>query len=147
VQFGKKGGFVGDLRGPESAGGQVDQRQAERLVRLADGAQVVIALGRQHAFVKMRARAKDLRHSPLDQLPGARLFDLIADGHFPSGLEQARDVASGSVVGNAAHGHHAAFGESDIEQLCPELRILERKTFRRNLPSEREGARPWVIRS
>ena len=104
-----------------------------------DRGQKIIALGREHPLVEMRPGAEDLRDLAFDQLARPRFFHLVANGHLASGLEQAADVAVGRVKRNAAHRHHAAFGQRHIEQLRAEL-ARPRKTFRRNRPSRKSNS-------
>ena len=90
-----------------------------------DRRQEIVPLRREHPLVEMRARAEDLRHLALHQLPGPRVLHLVADGHLAPGLEQAPDVGVGGVEGNAAHRHDAALGQRHVEQLRPRLGVLE----------------------
>ena len=75
----------------------------------------------------MGAGTEDLGHLAFDELAGPRVFHLVADGDFASGLEQLRDVAAGRVKRNAAHGHGAAFGQRDIEQLRADSGVFEKE--------------------
>jgi len=50
--------------------------------------------------------------------PGG-LLHLIADGDLESGANQARDVAFGGVIGNAAHGNGLAFSRlREVSVIC-----------------------------
>jgi hypothetical protein len=49
----------------------------------------------------VRARAEDLRDGAFDQLAGAGLFELVADGDLAPGLEDAGDVAAGGMMVSA----------------------------------------------
>jgi hypothetical protein len=52
----------------------------------------------------------DARDFALDQLLGDRgIFHLVADGYAVALLDEARDVAFGRVIGDAAHGDGAPF--------------------------------------
>lgn len=91
----------------------------------ADGSEKIVPLRREHPFIEMRAGRENLRDLALDELAGARVFDLVADGDLAPGLEDAGNVVVQRVGRDAAHRHHAAFGECDVEQLRAGLRVLE----------------------
>ena len=75
----------------------------------------------------MRAGRKDLRDFPFDELAGARVFHLIANGDFASAFQDARDVIIRRMKRQAAHRHAVARGEREIDQLRTGLRVLEKQ--------------------
>ena len=126
-EFGHQRRFIFQLGRVEIAGGEIDQRKTEHLAALIDSREIIVPLGAEQSLVEMRAGAEDLRDGALDELAGPRVLHLVADGDLAPGLEQSRDVASGGVVGNAAHRHDAAFGERNIEQWRAGFRIFEKE--------------------
>ena len=87
----------------------------------------------------MRAGGQDLGDGALDELTGTRLFELVADGDFLSGLEQSRQVTAGGVVRDAAHGRGLASGERDVEDGGGELGVLEEEFVEVAEPEEEQG--------
>ncbi len=82
-------------------------------LRWADGGEVV-GLAVVEAEIVEGAGADDLAEFAADQLARLDFSNLVADGDAPAGLDQLLYVTPRGVVGHAAHGHLAAFGEGDI---------------------------------
>ena len=114
-----------NLRHLEIPRGKIDQREAEHLPARADGGDKVVSIRRKHPLIEVRAGRKNLRHLALHELAGLRLLHLIADGDLATRLENPRDVAVRRVMRDAAHRHHAALGQGDVQQLRASLRVLE----------------------
>ena len=87
----------------------------------------------------MGARTENLRHLALDKLARPRLLHLVANGDLASGAEQAADVGVRRVKRNAAHGNHAAFGQRHIQQLRPQLGVLEEQLIEISQPEKQQG--------
>ena len=83
--------------------------------------QVIVLVRAQQVRVDRGAGRDDAGDLALDQLLGQLgIFHLVADGDAIALLDQARDVAFGGVVGDAAHGNGRALflvarGERDFE--------------------------------
>ena len=73
----------------------------------------------------MRAGTENLRDFPLYELARSGLFELLANGHFPSSFQQSGHVTVCRVKGDAAHRNRAAFCKRDIEELCAHLGIFK----------------------
>ena len=114
------------LRRQEIARGQIHERQAESSSTRTDGGEEVVPFGDEHPFVEMRAGAEDLGDFAFDEFAGPGVFELIADGHLASGLEQLADVGMGRMMRQSAHGHAVARRERKVEKLRAGLRVLEK---------------------
>ena len=125
VQFCEQGGVVLALRGLEAACGEVHDGKTEHFPAPRHGREVVVALGLEHPFVEMRAGGNDLCDLALHELAGPGVLDLVADGHLLPTAEQSRNVAAQGVMGDAAHWHHTALRQGNIEELGADLRVLE----------------------
>ncbi len=74
-----------------------------------DRREEIIFAGVEDRAVSRGTRSDDPHHFAAHEfLARTWLFHLIADGDFEAGANQARDVAFGSVVRNAAHGNRLA---------------------------------------
>ena len=127
LEFGMQGGSVFDFGGEKFARGQVGSSESVSFADLIDSREKVVALGGEHAFVEMRARAEDLGDFAFDELAGAGVFDLIANGDLAPSFENAANIAVCGMERYAAHGNDAAFGEGDIEKLRADLGVFEEK--------------------
>ena len=65
----------------------------------------------------MGAGAQYLRDFASDELAGPGLFHLVADSDFAACFEQLGEIRLGRMVGDAAHGALAPFGQGDVEDL------------------------------
>src|SRR5260370_27072878 len=74
-----------------------------------DRREEIIFAGVEDCAVSSSTRSDDPHHfAPYEFLARTWLFHLIADGDFEAAANQARDVAFGGVVRNAAHGNRLA---------------------------------------
>ena len=62
------------------------------LPRRVNRGEEIVPFGHEHPLVEMRAGRKDLGDLAFDEFAGPGVFKLVADGDFPSGLEQPADV-------------------------------------------------------
>jgi hypothetical protein len=87
---------------------------------LGDGCEEIVFAGVEQRAIRGGARRYDAHNLAADQLLArAGQFHLIANRDFESGANQPRDVAFGSVVGNATHRNGLALfsiarSESDL---------------------------------
>ena len=115
------GELVGELGGgfdfgeTEFAGAEVEPGEAGGFFVRADGGEVVVAVFLEAEVVE-RAGAEDAGDFAVDEFAGSDLADLVADGDAFPGFDEFGDVSAGTVVGDAAHGSVAAFGQGDVEQ-------------------------------
>ncbi len=117
------GARPGKFRGLEFAGGKIDVGQADGRAggMFGDGGEKIIFARVEHRNVGGGARRDDAHHFAADNLlAGAGLLHLVADGDFESRADEARDVAVGGVVWNAAHRNRLALfaiarGERDLQ--------------------------------
>jgi hypothetical protein len=118
---GKAGELVGKLRGggdfreTEFAGAEVEPGEAVGLFSGEDGGEVVVAVFLESEIVE-GAGAEDAGDFAADEFARGDVADLVADGDAFTGFNEFRDVGAGAVVGDAAHGDVAAFGQGDIEE-------------------------------
>ena len=128
---GNAGEFVGELAevrelgDGELAGGVIDAGEAGGFPVAEDGGEVVRALVVEQGEVVDRAGGKDAGDFAGDEFSGDGFGGLLGDGDAFVGLEETGDVALGGVVGDAAHGGAAAFGEGDVEDGRGGFRVLE----------------------
>jgi hypothetical protein len=116
IEFGEECGGVGELGDAEVAGGEIDECEAVVWGGGMDGGEVIIAFGDEETIVEVGAGAEDLSDGTLDEVSGACVFDLIADGDFATCFEETSDVGVSGVARDAAHGDDAAFCEGDVEE-------------------------------
>ena len=86
----------------------------------------------------MRAGREDLRDLAFDEFAGPGVFELVADGHLASGLEQPADVGIGGMMRQAAHRHAVARGEREIEELRAGLGVLEKHLVKIAEPEQQQ---------
>ncbi len=110
-----------DFGGAEFAGGDIDVGEAGARAVARDSCEVIVFVRAEQVRVGRGARRDDAGDFAAHQLlAGTGLFDLIADGHAIAASDEARDVAFGRVIGDAAHRDGGAFflvarGEGDFE--------------------------------
>ena len=80
-----------------------------------DGGEVVVAVFLESEVIE-GAGAEDAGDFAADELAGDDFADLVADGDAFAGFDEFGHVGTGAVVGDAAHGDVAAFGEGDVEE-------------------------------
>ena len=84
----------------------------------------------EHGRVGHGARRDDPGDVAVDQCPAAiGRADLLANGDFVTGRDEAGDVAIRGVMGDAGHGNadalaHLAAGEHDVQDARRDLRVL-----------------------
>jgi hypothetical protein len=101
--------------GSEFPGGCVEAGYANPTVEGAGADYVIIAVLIQEVFFDRRPRGNHLDDVPLDNAPGTRLTQLLADGHLFAGLEQSSDIGFIGMVGDAAHRLTLAFGKRKVQ--------------------------------
>lgn len=108
-------GGRGDFREAEFAGAEVKPGEAAGFFSGADGGEVVVAVFLESEIIE-RAGAEDAGDFAADELAGGDFADLVANGDAFAGFDEFGHVGAGAVVGDAAHGDVAAFGEGDVEE-------------------------------
>ena len=82
--------------------------------------EVIRALVVQQCQIVDGARGQDARDFAIDEFSGFGVGRLFRDCHAFAGLQKPGDVTLGGMVGDAAHGSAAAFGEGHVENgRCP----------------------------
>src|SRR6266850_545555 len=129
------GARAGKFRGLKFAGGEIDVGEANGRARGVPGdrSEEIIFAGVEDGDIGGRAgrdHANDFAANEF--LARAGLLHLVADGDFETGANQARDVAFGGVIRNAAHGNGLAFfavarGERDLQLARGNDRVLVEK--------------------
>ena len=114
-----------ELGDGEFSGGVVDAGEAESFPVSADGGEVVRALVVEQRVVIDGAGGEDACDLTRDEFSGDGFRGLFGDCDAFSGFEEAGDVALCGVVGDAAHGSSAAFGEGDVHDGGGGFRVLE----------------------
>ena len=87
----------------------------------------------------MRSGGEDLRDLPLHEFAGTCVFHLIADGDFPSGFEEARDIGSGGVEGKATHWDFVASCQRQLQQFGPCDGVFEKHLVEIAQPKEKQS--------
>ena len=92
-----------------------------------------------------RARRNDADHFALDDaLRGSRIFHLLANGDFMTGVEQFLYVGLGGMIRHAAQGDRTLValitrGERDVEYLRGGVRVLEEHFVEIAEPKKQDG--------
>ncbi len=105
------GARAGEFRGLKFSGGEIDVREANGRARgvPGDGGEEIVFAGVEDGDIGGRARRDHANHFAADEFfARAGLLHLVADGNFEPGANQARDVAFGGMIRNAAHGNGLA---------------------------------------
>ncbi len=105
----------------EFAGGDIDVGDGGARSGTRDGGEEVVLARAHEVGIHRGAGGDDAGDFAADEFLGELgVLDLVADGDAEAFLDEARDVALGGVVGNAAHGDGVALfliarGEGDFE--------------------------------
>ena len=132
---------VGELRDGKLAGGVIDAGQSEHFAMAADGGEVVRALVVQQGEVVDGAGGEDAGDFPFDEFAGFRFGRLLGDGDAFAGLEEPGEVTLRGMIGHAAHGSAAAFGEGHVEDRRGGFRVLEKHFVKVPEPVEQDHVR------
>ena len=93
----------------------------------------------EKVLLDRRAGRNDLDNVALhDALAGSRLGELLADGDLFAVLEQAGDVGSGRVVGNAAHRLALPVSEGQVQERAGLDGVLEEHLVEVSEPEEED---------
>ena len=103
----------------------VDGGEAMALADFREGGEVVGALVVEEGEIVDGAGGKDAGDLAIDEFSGNGFGGLFGDGDAFSCLEKPSDVVLRGVVGDAAHGGAAAFGERDVHDGGGGFRVLE----------------------
>ena len=136
------GNFVGGLGQTEIPGGRIEQGKppSPTLAISPPGRREPSGqFGFRQLHPNRTARTQNPANRPLHHLPGFGLPNLVADGHSSAGLQQLGDVSLRGVVREPAHGHPVAFGQGQVQQSRPLLRILKEKLIKIPQPKKKQG--------
>ena len=115
------GELVIELRGrfdfgeAELAGAEVEPGEPVGFFARTDSGEVVVAVFFEPEVIE-GAGAEDAGDFAADEFAWGDLADLVADGDALAGFDEFGHVSAGAVVGDAAHGDVAAFGQGDVEE-------------------------------
>ena len=121
-----------ELAGADVGDGQTPAARCAAVPVEDNGAEPVVAPGRQHALLEHRAGGEHPGDAAAQQGPlGGGGLQLVAEGHAEAAAHQVGAVALGGVVGDARHRHPAQglagvlAGEGELEQAREQDRVLE----------------------
>ena len=138
------GELIGELRGrvdfgeAELAGAEIEPGKSVGFFARADGGEVIVAVFFESEIIE-GAGAEDAGDLASDEFARGDVADLVADGDAFTGFNEFRDVGAGAVVGDAAHGDVAAFGQGDIEEGRRFAGVVEKHFVKVAEAEEEEG--------
>lgn len=106
--------------------GMVHACQAELLLVLIQGHDVIVAGGIQQIHIRQSPRGNDTGQFPFHQLSGLGQCGLLRNGDAASFLHQPPDIAFRAVMGDAAHRNAVALGQCQPQKGGRILGVLKK---------------------
>ena len=143
------GAATGEFRGLKFTGGKIDESKTDGRTRgmFGDGREETVFTGVEEGAVGSCTWCDDAHDFTAHEFfAGAGLFHLIANGDLEPGADQPRDIAFGSMVGNAAHGNGLALfavarGQRDLEFARGDDRVFVEEFVKITQAEEQQGVR------